>query len=405
MKWDIFFKYIKNWDKEVCIYGAGDCGQNWGFELIKLAGFKICCYIDNYVNQKECNGYPIRRAEFIENNKELLYFILMSPKSAIEVQEQLRMIGVDNYFVFPSYESYLKELPAELEITNDEYLNKKLSFITDDKEYLERRYFQRLGKELNLKNPTKFSEKMQWLKLYDRKDLYTRLVDKYEVKKWVEEKIGKEHVVPLYGVWDSFDDINFDELPETFVLKTNHSSDGVIICKDKNTFDKDAAKKELEDSLKINTYYADREWPYKNVKPKIIAEKYIETLCKPDSVEYKVTCMNGKPEFVTICKGVAHSSFDARTNNHYDLNFKEIPFYAFYKNSKEGFKKPKQWNEILGIACVLAADIPTVRVDFYIDKGIVYFGEMTFFTWSGFPPFVPEEYDEIFGEKLCLPKK
>ena len=274
-----------------------------------------------------------------------------------------------------------------------------------DEKYLKKKFKFFSGKKLDLENPKTICEKLQWLKLFDRKDVYTQMVDKYEVKKIVSEKLGEEHVIPLLGVWDSFDDINFDELPDQFVLKCTHDSGSFAICKDKKTFNKEEAREKLTKGLKRNYFYGGREWPYKNVKPRIIAEKYIDSLGKKESVEYKVTCFNGKVGFVTICTGIAHSKFEDRTNDHYDVNFNHMPWYSYYENSKEKIEKPAEWEQIIEFSEKLAKDVPYLRVDFYPIDGKLYFGEMTFYTWSGFIKFSPEEWDYKLGEMLILPEK
>ena len=203
----------------------------------------------------------------------------------------------------------------------------------NDKEYLSWLYRARMGRFPDLNYPKSFNEKLQWLKLNDRKPEYTEMVDKYLAKKYVEKRIGEKYIIPTLGVWDEFDQIEFEKLPDQFVLKTTHDSGGVVICKDKANFDKAAAKKKLEKSLKRNYYWAEREWPYKNVKPQIIAENYLSFLNGSDLVEYKVFCFNGKPALFLICKGEGHT--DERTNDFYDLEFNHIPVTVTCPNAKE----------------------------------------------------------------------
>lgn len=275
-----------------------------------------------------------------------------------------------------------------------------------DEKYLKIAYRLSMGKKLDLENPTLLSEKLQWLKLYNRDPFYTKCVDKYEAKKVVAERLGtKENIVPLLGVWDKFEDIKFEELPQQFVLKTTHDSGGIVVVKNKNDFDKVAAKAKLERSLNHDFYIGGREWPYKDVKRRIIAEEYIDTLGHEDSVEYKITCMNGKVKFVTFCKGPAHQDLSMRTNDHFDRDFNRLNFYAYYKNSNIPFEKPKTWDRMIEIAEKLGKDMPYVRVDVYDVNGHIYFGEMTFFTWAGFLKFNPKEWDEKLGSWLTLPEK
>lgn len=282
----------------------------------------------------------------------------------------------------------------------------KLCTLLPDALYLKMMYRLRLGKKLNLKNPQTYNEKLQWLKLYNQKPEYTTMVDKYAVKEYVAGKIGAEHVIPCIGVWNSFDEINFDELPDKFILKTTHGSGGFVICKDKQNFDKDTAKKTLTDSLKRNYFWGGREWPYKNVPRRIIAEPLIESLGKPESLEYKLTCFGGKVGFSTICKGIAHDKLNVRTNDFYDPDFKPLPFWSFYKHSENPItEKPACLDEMIRYAEILSEGIPEVRVDFYCIDDIVYFGEMTFFTWGGFNKFEPKEWDYKLGQMIELPKE
>lgn len=273
----------------------------------------------------------------------------------------------------------------------------------DDEAFLKEYYLMIMGKPLNLDEPKTLCEKLQWLKLYNRNSLYTKLADKYEVRKYVEDKIGEKYLIPNYGVWDSFDDIDFDSLPKQFILKCTNNSGYFYIVKDKDNFDKEAARTILEGGLNFNYFYQSREWVYKNIKPRIIADAYIDSLGHPDSVEYKATCFNGKFAFMTFCRGKAHASFEERTNDHYDINFNKMNWYVNYKNTDINWEKPAQWNEFIEICEKLSKDIPYVRADFYLVDGKIYFGELTFYTWSGFMKFEPEEWDRKLGDMLVLP--
>lgn len=270
--------------------------------------------------------------------------------------------------------------------------------------YLKLMYKARMGTTLNLDNPQTFNEKLQWLKLYDRKPEYTRMVDKYEAKEYVKEKLGGDsdkYIIPTLGIWEHFDDIDFDSLPEQFVLKTTHDSGTVIICKDKNKFDKDSAKQKIEKSLKNNFYLYGREWPYKNVHPRIIAEKYIE-LSSPDCAEYKLFCYNGKVNWVMVCMGTAHSNSE-RTNDGFDREFNHLPVTFIAQNATFAIEKPKEWEQLIEFAESLAKGITQLRVDTYLVNGNIYFGELTFFHDSGLCPITPSEWDLKLGENLELP--
>lgn len=268
--------------------------------------------------------------------------------------------------------------------------------------YLKCYYYLHLHEWPNLKHPQNFTEKLNWLKLHDRRPLYTKLADKCEVKKYVSEKIGSDKIIPLLGVWDHFDEIDFDQLPDQFVLKCTHDSGGFWICKDRSNFNQEEARQFFNKELHKNYYWNKREWVYKDIKPRIIAEPYIDSLGKPESFEYKLTCMNGVCKVFTICTGIAHSDFELRTNDHYDRDFNHLPWYAYYKNSKKPVQIPPQAKEIIEYAEKLSEGIPQVRVDFYVINDKVYFGEMTFYTWAGIIEFTPPEWNDIMGSWLDL---
>jgi len=275
----------------------------------------------------------------------------------------------------------------------------------DDRTYIERQYYSRFQgkKKLNLDAPKTVGDKLNWLKLYDRKPYYWKLVDKYEVKKYVADKIGSEYVIPALGVWDNPEDIDFDILPNQFVLKCTHDSGSIIVCKDKKKIDKKEVCSKLNESLKHNHYKENREWAYKNVKPRVIAEQYVESLGKADSVEYKLSCGNGKVGVITVCIGIPHSTLDVRTNDHFDEEWNRLPFYAVYKNSNKDIARPKQMDDLIKFSKILSEGIPHLRVDWYVVDGHIYFGEMTFYTWAGYMQMVPDEWDTILGDMIELP--
>lgn len=273
-----------------------------------------------------------------------------------------------------------------------------------DEEWLKKAFRLYKKKELNLDHPETFCEKVQWLKLYDHNPAYHQMVDKYEVKQYVDGILGKGHTIPAYGVWDSFDEIDFDSLPDQFILKCTHDSGGFVVCRDKASFDIQAAREKLVPRLNRNFYWMGRQWVYKDIKPRILAEQYIPTLGNRDSVEYKLTCFDGRVGLITICRGIPHAAYSVRTNDNYDRDFNYLPFYAFYKNTQPT-EKPKEMDEIIRISEALSQGIPQVRVDTYVIDGTVYFGEMTFYTWNGFIVFTPEEWDKKLGDMIRLPEK
>ena len=276
-----------------------------------------------------------------------------------------------------------------------------LNFL-DDKAYLKLMYKIHMGKSLNLDHPQTFNEKLQWLKIHDRNPLYTTLVDKYEVKKYVADKIGEQYIIPTLGVWNHFDDIDFDSLPDQFVLKCTHDSGGLVICRDKSKLNKRAAKEKLEKCLKRNYYWSGREWPYKNVKPRIIAEKYMEDSETSELSDYKFYSFQGVIKAMFIASGRQKGQTKA---DYFDMKFKPLPFTWGYPNANVLPKKPKNFDEMVKIARILTKDIPEARADFYEVNGKTYFGEITFFDGSGMERFHPESWDKTFGEWLKLPEK
>lgn len=277
-----------------------------------------------------------------------------------------------------------------------------ISRLFSDEAFLKMKYRLIMGKKLDLDNPKTFNEKLQWLKLHDRKPEYTMMVDKYAVRGYIAEKLGEEYLIPLLGVWDDPDDIDFDALPDKFVLKCNHNSGtGMCICRDKSKLDIEKAKKELRKGLKQDYYLTGREWPYKNVKRKIVAEKYMVDSNNPDDlVDYKFMCFNGRADFSFVCsdrfseKGL-HVTF-------FDRDWNVMPFERHYPYLKNGFPKPNNYEKMIEFSEKLSHGIPFVRVDFYEIDGKIYFGELTFYPGGGYEEFTPEEWDYKIGNYINL---
>ena len=275
--------------------------------------------------------------------------------------------------------------------------------LPDDK-YLEKLYKAHFHKELDLENPVTFNEKLQWLKLYNRKPEYTVMVDKYKVREYIAQTLGEEYLIPLIGVWDDPDEIDFDALPDQFVLKCNHNSGlGMCICKDKSKLDIPKVKAELRKGLKQDYYLTGREWPYKDVPRKIICEKYMQDDSKTGELaDYKVLCFNGEPRLVEIHRGRFEG---VHTQDFYnedwvktDIEQPELPL------SDEIMQRPPFVDEMFRLSRILAKNIPHVRVDWYYTGGRLYFGELTFFDGSGFGAFEGSQDMEI-GSWLKLPAK
>ena len=275
-----------------------------------------------------------------------------------------------------------------------------------DQEYLEKKFFARLKYPLCLDNPQTFNEKLQWLKLYDRKPEYTVMVDKYKVRDYIKERIGEEYLIPLLGVWDKAEDIDFDKLPNQFVLKCNHNSGlGMYICKDKSKLTKrqiNVIRKNLAKGLKQDYYLTGREWPYKNVPRKIIAEKYMANDKNEGLTDYKFMCFKGKVKCCFVCTD--RFSKEGLKITFYDTNWKIMPFRRHYPKSNEPIAKPVNYEKIIKLAEQLSKDIPFVRTDFYEINEELYFGELTFYPGSGFEEFIPHVGDEILGQWIQLPE-
>lgn len=270
-----------------------------------------------------------------------------------------------------------------------------------DRKFLELVFPLNTGYNLNLDNPQTYNEKLQWLKLYDRNPEYTKMVDKVEAKKYAASIIGENHIIPTLAVYDRVEDIDFDVLPSQFVLKCTHDSGGIVICKDKATLDKRAAIKKLSKGLRKNFYYINREWPYKNVRPRIIAEQFM-TDGDGELKDYKIFTFGGEPKFMFIASD-RFSEEEETKFDFFDMNFEHLPFINGHPNAKHVISKPRGFDEMKNLASKLSKGIPQVRVDFYDINGHIYFGEMTFFHWSGIVPFDPQEWDYKFGDYIKLP--
>lgn len=273
-----------------------------------------------------------------------------------------------------------------------------------DDEYLLRKYRAVMGKELHLDAPVTFNEKLQWLKLYDRKPVYTMMVDKYAVRQYIADTIGEEYLIPLLGVWDDPDEIDFDALPNQFVLKCNHNSGlGMCICKDKSKLNIPKVKAQLRKGLAQNYYLTGREWPYKNVSRKIIAEKYMEDASISELRDYKFFCFNG----ICKCMKVDFDRFINHRANYYDTkgSLLDLGETICPPDKEKKIDLPLNLGKMVKLAEKLSKDVPFLRVDFYDVNNHIYFGELTFFPASGFGTFTDEEWDYTLGSWLVLPRK
>ena len=271
-----------------------------------------------------------------------------------------------------------------------------------DDMFLKRKYEAALKRKINLDYPERFNDKLQWLKLNDRRDEYTLMVDKHAVKEFISDIIGEKYIIPTLGVWDDPEKIDFDLLPNRFVLKCNHNSGlGMCICKDKSKLDIQKVKKELRKGLEQDYYLTGREWPYKNVSRKIIAEQYISDGTN-SLTDYKVHNFNGVPKFILVCKD--RFSESGLTEDFFSPEWEHLSVKRpGVSQSLKPISEPDELKEILDISAKLSQNIPFLRADFYIVDHKIYFSELTFFPASGFDAFEPDEWDFTFGSWLQLP--
>lgn len=270
-----------------------------------------------------------------------------------------------------------------------------------DSIYVRLKYKKAFGHWPDLRNPRTFNEKLTWLKLHDHNPLYTKMVDKYEAKNYVADIIGQEYIIPTYGVWNRAEDIDFDILPDKFVLKATHDSGRVIICRNKSALDKKEAIREMQVSLNRNFYAVTREWPYRNVKPRIIAEKLLEADNGEELADYKIHCFNGVPSIILVCRDRFRDS--GLTEDFFDTEWRHLDVRRpGHPNAPVHEDKPAELPGMLELAAVLSKGFPFMRTDFYRMDGRIYFGEITLYPASASVPFIPESFDEILGMRLNI---
>ena len=276
-----------------------------------------------------------------------------------------------------------------------------LDHLIPDKAFLSMYYRWDFDRPLNWKNPTKYSEKLQWLKLYDRQPIYSLLVDKYDVKAHVAEIIGEAYLIPTLGVWDRWEDVDFGSLPEQFVLKCTSDSGSAVIVKDRAGFDPSVCPSSLARSMRTNFYWDSREWPYRSLRPRLIAEPYITDSRSGELIDYKFFCFDGCCKAMFVATG--RQSGDVRFD-FYDREFNHLDMEDKHLNAAVPPAKPENYGRMVEIAERLSEGFPHVRIDLYNVAGKIYFGEYTFYHWSGFDHFKPASWDDTFGSWLDLGK-
>ena len=388
-------KIRENHKGEVCIFGAGRMGRYEGYELIKAAGFKVDFYCDNHVSAGTVirDGIEVKDIKYLYSKAaDVLVFLCMGPNDCKKVMTQIEEHNIERHVCADM--QVIHSVLRSVEAADDE-TKKRYHALYDDNNYLKILFFIRTGKELNLQNPQTFNEKLQWLKIHNRKPEYTRMVDKFEFKNYVEEKLGSGYTIPTIGVYDSVDEIEWDKLPEQFVLKCTHDSGSIAICRDKKEFDIDIDTKFLRERLSVNYFWYSREWPYKNVKPRIIAEQYMQDGDNETLNVYKIFNFHGVPKLIQM---IQNDKTPEETIDYFDTDWNLLELRQNYPNSEKPLPRPQKLEEMLSLARKLSEGIPFVRTDFYVINGKVYVSEFTFFSDGGMAVFHPEKWDKILGE-------
>lgn len=326
---------------------------------------------------------------------EVMVFIAAASKHQYIIKTQLEENGIHHIVEMDNF--FLQTFIMSLIEMNNQDINEQFKCILDDGEYISRRFEYVVGYRPNLNNPQTFNEKIQWLKLHDFKPEYTQLVDKYMVKQYVKEKIGDEYITPTLGIWDNFDDIRFDELPEKFVLKCTHDSGSMVVCNDKKEFNREAARTKLNSKLQFNYFWVTRERPYKNVERKIIAEKFLENK-NGEMIDYKFLCANGKVKYIFTCSD--RNTEKGLHVNFYTTDWSPLPFERHYHKREREIEKPDQLEEMIELSEKLAVGLKFVRVDFYLVDERIYFSELTFYPGGGMEEFTPQEWDYELGKMI-----
>lgn len=393
---------LEHIDVESCIFGCGKIGVNWAYPLFKKLGIRVDFFADNNVPEgtEIVDGLLVKSIQYLYDNRDhMVVFVGVSNNYQREIRKQLIDHGFNDEKVITTDNSFTERLIAELDQSTEEK-KKKYYKIYDDKAYLEDLFREFAGYELNLEHPRTFNEKLQWLKLFDRRPEYPLMVDKFEVKKLVSNKISEINVINTIGIWDSYDNIPFDTFPDSFVLKCTHDSGSVLVVKEKSEFDPAFYRDRFNNALSRNYYYSCREWPYKNVQPRIMAEEYKEVPGKKSLPVYKFFCFNGKPK---IIQAIENDKQKDEVIDYYDTDWQLLELRQNYPNSPNGMDRPVNLGKMLEYAEILSEGHPFIRVDFYEIDNKVYFSEFTFFSDAGFASFTPPKWDKILGEYIKLP--
>lgn len=376
----------KSLSQKVVIFGGGLYGMIFA-EFLGVNHIPIAFYCDNNEEKwgKVMWGNFVCRAPGTLGREHLCLIVVKHKNVSEKIEEQLKGLNVD-------YMNICGDIMYEIA--------QKLT----DEQFVKVKWFWYMGKVLNIDEPKTYNEKLQWLKLYDRKTEYTDLVDKYKVKEIIANKIGGEHIIPTLGVWNGFEEIDFSKLPDKFVLKCTHDSGSVIICREKAKLDLDQIREKMQMALKYNYFWLNREWPYKNIKPRIMAEKYMVNEEESYLEDYKIFCFDGIAKVILTVWG-GHDDENRAIRRMYDTSWKNLNVGIRKKAAVTTSEpRPAQLDKMLEIAENLAVGTKHVRVDLYVCGNQIYFGELTFFHMSGYEDFEPESFDLQMGNYLSLSK-
>lgn len=406
MKYDELRELQCRTQERVCLFGAGMIGCTWAYDLLSEMGFHIDFYCDNHKKENTVvrNGIKTISIDTLYSLKgNVLVFITMADKYQREIRKQLEDNGIYNIIETGFY--FLQTFIESLLDMNDQSINKQFACVLNDEEYIRRQFKFRLGYELNLNNPQTLNEKIQWLKINDRKTEYTQLADKYAVRQYIETKFGKEFLIPLLFKTEDCSELTYNNIPdEACIIKTNHGCGGYQIVRNKEKIDWEELQIKFKRLLLENYYYSHREFQYKYIKPLIIVEKLLMLPSGKIPNDYKLHFLNGKCEFV-------YCSIDREGANYrkvYDTDWKPLGFVwvsgAKDLSTQQGIDipKPKSFEKMMEIGGEIAKNMRYVRVDFYDVNGKLYCGEITLHHGAGNDAFYPKQYDLYYGQKLKL---
>ncbi len=381
--------------KEICIWGFGKIGKSYALLTLKCAGSKVVCYCDSqYQPGESFEGIPLISKQSLFNMKNIFVVIaIKSIDAQDEILEELKNHSI-NAMVFDN--CTFSDICRSIDSASDHSIKEKYKILIDDSLYLKNMFKLTIGKELFLDNPRSFNEKLLWLKINDRKDIYKKIVDKAEVKSIVGETIGDGYIIPTYGVYNRFEDIPFDRLPDSFVMKCTHDSGSTVICKDKRILDFGKAKKKINRALSTNMYWSGREWPYKNITPRIIIEKYMGE----DLIDYKFMCYGGEPYYVFTCS--ERNSSTGLKVTWFTSQWERLDFKRHYPASTVTIDRPRYLGRMIELARELSRNSTFMRTDFYEIDNSIWFGELTLYPGAGFEEFDPYDWDIKLGSKIII---